>query len=660
MKNIQKVLIANRGEIAVRVIHGARKLGLRTVAVYSDADRQARHVQEADQAVRIGPPVAAESYLRADLIIDAARASGAQAIHPGYGFLAENAEFARQCEQAGLIFIGPSAEAIDLMGNKRASKIKMIDAGVPCVPGYEGTDQSDETLLAELKRVGCPVMVKAAAGGGGRGMRLCNSEAEAAALIKSARSEAESAFGSGELILEKAVVGARHVEIQVFGDTQGNVVHLGERDCSVQRRHQKVVEESPSPAVDSDLRSRMGEAAVQAARSINYVGAGTVEFLLAADGEFYFLEMNTRLQVEHPVTELVTGVDLVEWQLRIANGEALPLQQAQISQTGHAIEVRLCAEDVRHGDIPQTGHVASWRPAQGEGVRIDHGIVQGTDISPYYDSMIAKIIAWGHDRDAARGRLRRALVDTSLHGVITNIDLLRQIIEEPDFAAGNFNTGYMPAHFSEDQRARQQPDLQHCAVAAVVLFWDDAWKLYSASDFPSDMSGWMSSFQQNDLIVLKWEDQERSLELLHSGRHCQVKIGDSVFEMNVGACDGFERQLEIDGVRRVARYSRYGSQLWLSFDAATWCYTDATLAPPAPPEAGSDGKIRAGSDGKVVEVMTQLGNTVEAGQTLVTVEAMKMEFQLTTPVAGKVTDIHVGAGEQVANRQLLVELDVGE
>ena len=659
MKSIQKVLIANRGEIAVRIIQGARKLGLRTVAVYSDADRHARHVLEADQAVHIGPSPVGESYLCADKLLAAAKAAGAQAIHPGYGFLAENAEFSQACVEAGVVFVGPSADAIALMGNKRASKIKMIEAGVPCVPGYEGADQSDETLLVEIEKIGYPVMIKAAAGGGGRGMRLCNGAGEAAAQIRSARSEALSAFGNGELILEKAVIGARHVEIQVFGDSHGNVVHLGERDCSVQRRHQKIIEESPSPAVDAALRERMGATAVQAAQSIAYQGAGTVEFLLAADGEYYFLEMNTRLQVEHPVTEMVTGVDLVEWQFRIADGEVLPRAQADITQHGHAIEVRICAEDSRHGDVPQTGPVLRWQPPQGEGVRLDHGIVQGGEISPYYDSMLGKLIVHGHDRQSALLKLRRALVDTSLHGVISNLDFLQQILQEPDFAAGNFNTQYIPTHFPDEDRAMRCPNAAHWAVAAMVVYWDDAWNLYTQADFSTDMSSWMNSNAVPAYLKLRWEDQQKTLHLSHTAaRRCRVDVDGESFHFDVDSCDGFERQFYFEGVRRSARYSRDGSALWLSFDAQTWCYDDLTLVPPAAAEAGSDGRICAGSDGKLLDVAVAVGDQVKAGQTIAVLEAMKMEFQLTTPVAGRVLSVNAQAGDQVSNRQLLVELEV--
>ncbi|HKV15784.1 MAG TPA: biotin carboxylase N-terminal domain-containing protein, partial [Reyranella sp.] len=391
MSSFGKILVANRGEIAWRVMRTAKAMGYRTVAVYSDADKDAPHVAFADEAVRIGLPPVAESYLNIDRILDAARSSGADAIHPGYGFLSENETFAAASAKAGLVFIGPPAAAIAAMGNKAAAKRRMIEAGVPCVPGYQGKDQSDAVLEQEACKIGLPVMVKAAAGGGGRGMRLVEHDVDLVEAIRAARAEAESGFGSGELILEKAVVDARHVEIQIFADNHGNVIHLGERDCSVQRRHQKVIEEAPSPAVDADLRRGIGAAAVAAAKAIGYRGAGTVEFLLGGDGAFYFLEMNTRLQVEHPVTEAITGLDLVEWQLRIARGEPLPLTQEQVRLDGHAIEVRLYAEDPYSGFLPQTGRVAVWRPATGPGVRIDHGMADGLAISPFYDPMIAKV-----------------------------------------------------------------------------------------------------------------------------------------------------------------------------------------------------------------------------------------------------------------------------
>ncbi len=402
MRPFDKILIANRGEIALRVMRTARALGYRTVAVYSAADAGAPHVVAADQAVAIGPAPAAQSYLSIERVLGAARLTGAGAVHPGYGFLAENADFAAACSEAGLTFIGPPPEAIRLMGNKRLSKLKLGQAGIECIPGYHGKAQSDKRLTAEAAALGTPLMVKAAAGGGGRGLRLVREPGELPRALKAARSEARNAFGSDELILEKALEEARHIEIQVFADGHGNALHLGERDCSVQRRHQKVIEEAPSPALTPELRRRMGEAAVAVVRAIDYLGAGTVEFLLTPEGDFYFLEMNTRLQVEHPVTELVTGLDLVAWQLKIAAGEPLPLRQDQVRLEGHAIEARLYAEDPERGFLPQSGRVLAWEPAAGAGIRVDHGLATGLEVSPYSDPLLAKIVAYGENREAAR------------------------------------------------------------------------------------------------------------------------------------------------------------------------------------------------------------------------------------------------------------------
>lgn len=661
MPKFSKVLVANRGEIACRVIAGAQAAGYPAVAVYSDADAKARHVQLADEAVRIGPPPVGESYLLIDTIIEAAKASGADAIHPGYGFLAENAEFSQACTDAGIVFIGPSPDAITLMGNKRQSKIKMIDAGVPCVPGYEGGDQDDDNLVAEAEKIGVPVMIKAAAGGGGRGMRLCDDAAKLGELIASARSEAQNAFGNGELILEKAVVGARHVEIQVFGDHHGTVVHLGERDCSVQRRNQKIVEESPSPVVDADLRARMGQAAVNAAQSINYVGAGTVEFLLAADGAFYFLEMNTRLQVEHPVTELVTGVDLVAWQLHVAQGEPIPLAQDAITQQGHAVEVRLCAEDPAEGYMPQTGRVLDWTPPTGEGIRVDHGLASGGEISPFYDSMVAKIIAVGHDREQARTRLLRAMTNTRFHGVLSNLNLLQAILAEDDFAAGDFHTGYMPSHFAEQDLADATLPATVLPLAAIALHLDDALKLASSAGVPAELSNWHSAPGGHMTLKLRWRGQDNDLELVQHGTETfEVSTAETRQTFTVVAAKIGALRLLKDGVASHVHYSRHDNQLWLSDTSGCWQLEDRTLAAAETAALGADGRIVATSDGRILDVRVAVGDTVEAGATIAVLEAMKMEFQLTTPVPGTVSQVDVAAGDQVANRQLLVALEVDQ
>ncbi|HET8882945.1 MAG TPA: acetyl-CoA carboxylase biotin carboxylase subunit [Solimonas sp.] len=659
MSRFSKVLVANRGEIAVRVLRGARRLGYRTVAVYSDADADAVHVGEADEAVRIGPAPARDSYLSIDAILAAAKQSGAEAIHPGYGFLSERAEFARAVQDAGLIFIGPDPASIDAMGNKSASKMRMLDAGVPCVPGYQGTDQSDATLIAEAKRIGLPVMVKAAAGGGGRGMRLVHDERDLAAAIASARSEADNAFGSGQLLIEKAVVDARHVEIQIFGDRHGAVVHLGERDCSVQRRNQKVVEEAPSPAVDDALRASMGAAAVAAAKAVDYVGAGTVEFLLDRDGQFYFLEMNTRLQVEHPVTELVYGVDLVEWQLRVAQGEALPLTQDEIlaRKRGWAIEVRLCAEDPRQNYLPQTGPVLRWREPAGAGVRVDGSLREGRRISPFYDSMQAKIIAWGDDRQTARMRLLAALRDTTLLGVAHNRDYLAAVLAHDAFASGDFSTGFVEHHFPQQRIAGERPPPRHVALAAVALYLDAATALADAHQLAPEFIGWHSSHEMPVEYRLTWQTHEYRLG---------VQVGDGLrFTVtHDGASFGFDVTQIADGsfcyrengVQRVARSARAGELIWLDADGMSTVYRDATLAPAQGAAAGSDGRLLAHSDGKIVAVHVQPGDAVAKGQTLIVLEAMKMEFQLTLPVDGTVETIGVQPGQQVRQRQVLAVL----
>jgi geranyl-CoA carboxylase alpha subunit len=612
-----KVLVANRGEIAWRVMRTAKALGYRTVAVYSDADRDAPHVAFADEAVRIGPSPVGESYLSIDRILEAAHKSGADAVHPGYGFLSENEAFATACEKAGLVFIGPPPAAIAAMGNKAAAKRRMIDAGVPCVPGYQGADQSDANLEKEARKIGLPVMVKAAAGGGGRGMRLVEREADLLEAIRTTRTEAESAFGSGELILEKAVVDARHVEIQVFADAHGNVIYLGERDCSVQRRHQKVIEEAPSPAVTADLRRRMGAAAVAAARTIGYRGAGTVEFLLGADGAFYFLEMNTRLQVEHPVTEAITGQDLVAWQLKVAMGEKLPLTQEQVTFSGHAIEVRLYAEDAYAGFLPQTGCIDVWRPATGPGIRIDHGMKDGLAISPFYDPMIAKVIAHGATREEARARLVRALRETVVLGPTTNRHFLIRLLDHPEFAEGKATTAFLGKH---EFPAPAIGDA-HWQLAADLL-----WR-QSAARYPATLRGWRNSNPEPTPI--------------------RLAVGNS------------ERLLHVTGANGIDEHVPFhidGDDVIVDLDALTVRFTDRTYAPPAAAAAGSDGKLRAPMDGRIVAIKVAAGDVVAKGQTLIVLEAMKIQHQLKAALDAKVESVAVKEGQQVSNRAILVTM----
>jgi geranyl-CoA carboxylase alpha subunit len=676
MSRFTKVLVANRGEIAVRVIRGAKKCGYRTVAVYSDADADALHVREADEAVRIGPPPAKESYLSIEKILAAAKAAGAQAIHPGYGFLSENAGFSKAVKDAGLVFIGPDAASIEAMGSKSAAKERMLKAGVPCVPGYQGPEQSDEQLLAHCRKTGLPVMIKAAAGGGGRGMRLVEQEGALLEAIRSARSEAANAFASGELLVEKAVVDGRHVEIQVFGDRHGNVVFLGERDCSIQRRNQKVVEEAPSPAVDEALRRRMGEAAVAAAKAVNYVGAGTVEFLLGRDRNFYFLEMNTRLQVEHPVTELVYGVDLVEWQLRVAQGEKLPLSQDEIlaRRRGWAIEVRLCAEDPAQNYLPQTGTVLKWRApgdergavaagvvgagARTPAVRTDSYLRDGCVISPYYDSMQAKVIAWGADREEARARLIHALDDTVLLGVTSNRDYLLEVLRTEAFASGDFSTAFVGRHFPQDRLKAARPAARHVALGAVALYLRDARRLASEHGLADEYVGWHSSHEAPADFKLAWRDTVWDLEVMvHDGHLFTTEVEGTKVEIDVAGRPGDSSfDYVADGVRGHATYAVAADAVWLCADGATLHFSDRTYAAAESAAAGADGRILAHSDGKIVAVHVKPGEDVRKGQTLVVLEAMKMEFQLATPVDGKVETVSVAAGAQVKGRQLLVQV----
>jgi geranyl-CoA carboxylase alpha subunit len=656
-----KLLIANRGEIALRIVRSARRLGYATVAVYSDADRDAPHVAEADQAVHIGAPAAADSYLRIPAILAAAEISGADAVHPGYGFLSENAAFAHAVEDAGLVFIGPDPAAIAAMGDKRAAKIRMQAAGVACIPGYQGEDQSDATLLAEAQHIGLPLVIKATAGGGGRGMRRVDDPAQLAAALRSARSEAKSAFGRDGLLIEKAITDGRHVEIQVFGDRHGNVVFIGERDCSVQRRHQKIVEEAPSPAVDEALRARMGAAAVAAARAVHYVGAGTVEFMLAADGAFYFLEMNTRLQVEHPVTELVYGLDLVEWQLRVAQGEALPMSQEELlaRRHGHAIEVRLCTEDPQQGYLPQTGTVLDWQPPQGAGIRVDTWLRTGTQIGPHYDSMQAKLIAWGEDRDTARRRLLKALADTVLLGVTSNRDHLAAIVAHPQFARGDVTTGFLDAGSVSARSSGTVPNHRHVALAAVALYLDDARRLREQHELPDELVGWHSAQPCPLQYKLRWRDQCLELQLLveHPRRFTVHTAGTTVVvDLRREMADGLDYGCQ--DVEGRARIARSGDTLWIDAEGSTQAYTDVSFAPAAARAPGSDGRLCANSDGKIIAVHVKPGDRVEKGSPLVVLEAMKMEFQLSLPLAGTVTGVKVEVGQQVKNRQLLAEIAV--
>ncbi|MBC2379679.1 acetyl/propionyl/methylcrotonyl-CoA carboxylase subunit alpha [Pseudomonas sp. WS 5106] len=627
MPAFSKILIANRGEIACRIQRTAQALGYRTVAVYSDADAQALHVQMADEAVPIGPAPVQQSYLNIQAIIHAAQVTGADAIHPGYGFLSENPDFARACLAAGLTFIGPSVAAIELMGSKRLSKLAMLDAGVPCIAGYQGSAQDDTTLQREAERIGYPLMIKASAGGGGRGMRLVHTSDALLDNLHTARSEARNAFGSDELILEQALIDPRHVEIQLFGDSHGHLIYLGERDCSVQRRHQKVIEEAPCPVMTPALRHAMGEAALKAGRAVNYVGAGTVEFLLDRNGQFYFLEMNTRLQVEHPVTELINGLDLVDWQLQIAAGQPLPLTQQEVTLTGHAMEVRLYAEDPAQGFLPQTGDVLRWQPAAG--VRTDHGVVEGQRISPFYDPMLGKVIAHGATREEARRKLLRAVEDTLLLGVATNQQLLANLLKHPGFIAGDFGTGFIAEHFNEV--SRPEASKEQLALAAALFYQ------HSAGQHPQALAGWRNNASVPVTYRLEANDN------LHTVSVDPLPI----------TLDGRYAVVVLNGIRRRIAYHLDGNQLWLP----GLTVINRTQQVANRQADAQNGTVKAPMDGAIVDVRVNAGDRVSKGQLLLVLEAMKMEHPLTAGIDGVIKGVQVMTGDQVRNRQVLLEIE---
>lgn len=643
-----KILIANRGEVALRIMRTARRLGYGVVAVYSDADRDALHVREADQAVRIGEALPAQSYLRIEAIIAAAKASGATAVHPGYGFLAENEDFAQACRDAGLVFIGPSPEAIRAMGNKAGAKEIMEKAGVPCVPGYQGADQSGPVMLAEAKKIGFPVMIKAVAGGGGRGMRLVADAVSFPDALRSARSEAQGAFGDPTVILERAIVNPRHIEIQVFGDRYRNAVHLGERDCSVQRRHQKLIEEAPSPAVSQRLRARMGAVAVSAVKSIGYEGAGTLEFLLDSSGEFYFMEMNTRLQVEHPVTEAITGLDLVELQLRVASGEPLGLVQEDIKFSGHAIEVRLCSEDAGHDFMPQSGTMALWQMP--DGIRVEHALESGCEIPPFYDSMIAKIISHGATRDEARGKLIVGLEQVAAFGVTTNQGFLISCLRHPGFAAGQATTAFIGSH-RDELLAPRKDAASEAELAALLLYVTDPsapkWKpgRSLAAAFPVP-------------IRVEIDGAVHEIEIVRERDGSYRGLNNTLYRIEVHAVGGDTIRFSRDGLAESVKLLRDRDRLYFLHRGATIAVRDLTLAAPVSAAAsGGDGKVRAAMNGRVVAVLVKPGDQVAAGQPVMTLEAMKMEHVHTAGVAGTVAAIDVAEGEQVTTGKIVVEID---
>jgi acetyl/propionyl-CoA carboxylase alpha subunit len=648
---IRKLLVANRGEIAARVMRTAHALGISTVAVFSDPDADAPFVSVADEAVRLPGAAPTDTYLRADLVIAAAKATGADAVHPGYGFLSENAQFARDCAEAGLTFVGPSPEAIASMGSKLEAKALMEKAGVPVLPGATVTEETD--LGAVAAEIGFPVLVKAAFGGGGRGMRVVHTPAELADAVDGARREAASAFGDGTVFLERFVVDPRHVEVQILGDAHGDVAALFERDCSIQRRYQKIVEESPSPVVDDALRAELGEAAVAAGKAIAYSGAGTVEFVLDQDGRFFFLEVNTRLQVEHPVTELVTGLDLVELQLRMAEGEPLPESVTGAEISGHAIEVRLYAEDVPAGFLPATGTLHRFRIPDLPGVRVDSGVVDGSVVGTHYDPMLAKVIAHGRTRlDAAR-TLARALRQAELHGVTTNRDLLVGILREEEFLAGKTDTGYLTRHDPAELGATAGGGVRQAAAAALAA---QAGNRASARVLGGLPSGWrnVGGAPQRTSYTLGERTLEVAYRLNLHGRGLDLRVdgeplGGSVALLSASP-DAVE--LEIDGVRRA--YAVHRIPGWSFVDGPDGSAALAEVPRFADPNAVAHaGSLLAPMPGSVVRVLAEAGAAVTAGQALVVLEAMKMEHTVTAPVDGTVAEMNVGPGDQVDTGQVL-------
>jgi geranyl-CoA carboxylase alpha subunit len=603
-------------------------------------------VELADEAVCIGPAQVNASYLNAEAILEAARKTGADCVHPGYGFLSENSGFARACKDAGLVFVGPPEAAIELMGSKRRSKIAMQEAGVPVVPGFEGDNARDDELIEAAKNIGYPLMIKASAGGGGRGMRLVEAEADLADNLKRARSESKQAFGDDELILEKAVIEPRHIEIQVFADRHGNAVYLGERDCSIQRRHQKVVEEAPSPFMTPELRKAMGEAAVKAALACQYEGAGTVEFLVDEERNFYFLEMNTRLQVEHPVTEMITGQDLVAWQLAVAEGESLPLSQEEIVLNGHAIEVRLYAEDPARNFTPQTGTLHRFDPAEGEGIRFDSGVRAGDDITPHYDPMLAKVIAWGKNRNEARRRLIKALEDTAVFGTNTNRHFLARIIANDAFGRGEATTAFLQSEFRNDpSMAPADIGIRELALAASLFSrgtdQQQAWSNAPATVTPMTLA-----------------IGEQTLNVLVRTRGCEITVtaGEDQYELTLVSAANGKACIIDKGVRQVCQYHRQGDHLYLQAFDQTLAMQDLTHQPADANATGGTGQIKATMDGALIDVLVKQGQTVKQGDTLVILEAMKMEHPVKADRDGTLASLPVVKGDQVKRNQLLAEI----
>jgi len=661
----EKILIANRGEIACRVIKTARRMGIKTVAVYSEADASARHVRLADEAVLIGPAAAKESYLVIERIIAAAKQTGAQAIHPGYGFLSENEDFCDACEREGIVFIGPPVSAIRAMGSKSEAKKLMEQAGVPLTPGYHGDNQEPGFLHEQADAIGYPVLIKAAAGGGGKGMRLVEKSEDFEAALASCKREAASSFGNEHVLVEKYVTRPRHIEIQVFGDTHGNCVYLFERDCSVQRRHQKVLEEAPAPGMTPERRAAMGRAAVEAAKAVGYVGAGTVEFIANQDGTFYFMEMNTRLQVEHPVTEMITGLDLVEWQLRVASGEPLPLAQEQLRIRGHALEARIYAEDPAKGFLPSTGkllHLAP--PAEGLHVRVDTGVEEGDEISPFYDPMIAKLIVWDDSREQALARMLQALADYRVVGVANNIEFLSRLTACPAFAGADLDTGLIEREKAYLFPEGEEPPAEVYVVAALgELLREAAWAEDEARRGADPVSpwhardGWRLNATANRELIFRVGDTQKSVQVAYRGDRYALavdgKSADARGELNARG----RLRVDLDGTRMDATVITAGRMRHVFLHGRSWQLASVDPLHYTGEGGGAEGGLLAPMPGKVIALLAEPGAKVAKGAPLLILEAMKMEHTINAPAAGTVKAFHFAVGDQVGDGAELVDFE---
>jgi 3-methylcrotonyl-CoA carboxylase alpha subunit len=657
-RRFRTLLIANRGEIAARVIRTARAMGLRTVAVYSEADREAMHVALADEAVLLGPARARDSYLNIERVIEAARQTGAEAVHPGYGFLSENAEFAQACAKSGLVFVGPTAEMMTAMGSKSGSKALMEKAGVPLVPGYHGEDQDESTLSKAADRIGFPVLVKASAGGGGRGMRVVRSSAELGPAIVSAKREAKAAFGDDRMLIEKYVDNPRHIEVQVIGDSYGNLLSLFERECTLQRRHQKVIEEAPSPTLNAKQREAVCEAARKAAGAVGYVGAGTIEFV--SDGkDVFFIEMNTRLQVEHPVTELITGIDLVEWQLRVAFGEKLPLQQDQITMKGHAIEARVYAENPQKNFMPSVGKIRAWRlPGETDGLRIDAGYRAGDAVSPYYDAMLAKVIAWAPTREAAIDRLNRGLEETDVRGIVTNIPFLSALVTHPKVRANKIDTGFIERELKALTAAATTPGDLELAAAVAGIIGEETKPARRDARSPWRSSGWMPVGRRERVFVFRsGQGAEQKMTLQYGKGPSTLLIGDRSLAFASSAAEAGGYDVTLDGVKSRVVALIEGHELYLRTRNGRFeLHWVDPFGGETEEQAGED-RIVAPLPGTVVALLAEEGATLEKGAAILTLEVMKMEQTLRAPFAGVLKKIKCKVGDIVQEGVELAELE---